>query len=399
MSLKIGVLGLTSNRNIGDYLLAEATKYLLKQYSETLVIVDIDLDPRGFNTHPGLKALNLKIYNGMRVLQPLVFALIQSRYLQYLYQYLYWHLKLNWHYKKSLHGLDAIVFSGGGFIKFKTQGLNYLDEQILKIAKRKNIPVMMSAVGIEGYDAKDIRCQNLKRALNFPVVKVITTRDDYQTLSTSYLDRKDIISSQVADPVLWLKEMLGASEPIRSKLIGINLINPNNFRDYGGELSYEKVLNFYKNLITELQLKGQLFKLFSNGMSKDMQFGQRLVTDLNLPPATLLPAPATSKELISEILSFDIILAARMHAGIVSTALEVPTLGLIWSEKIDLFTRIAGIRENYFSEKELDPALIANRLATRSVTEPNYKKVNELKQKTAQYLYEFLDSIGGKVAN
>jgi polysaccharide pyruvyl transferase WcaK-like protein len=399
MSLKIGVLGLTSNSNIGDYLLAEATKYLLKQYSETLVIVGIDLDPRGPNTHPGLKALNLKLYNGMRVLQPLVFALIRSKYLQYLYQYLYWHLKLNWHYKKSLQGLDAIVFSGGGFIKFKTQGLNYLDEQILKIAKRKNIPVMMSAVGIEGYDAKDIRCQNLKKALNFPVVKVITTRDDYQTLSTSYLDRKDIVSSQVADPVLWLKEMLGGTTSTKSKLIGINLINPHNFRDYGGELSYEKVLNFYKNLITELQLKGQLFKLFSNGMSQDMQFGHRLVTDLNLPPATLLPAPTTSKELISEILSFDIILAARMHAGIVSTALEVPTLGLIWSEKIDLFTRIVGIRDNYFSEKELDPALIANRLLTRSVTEPNYKQVNELKQKTARYLYEFLDSIGGKVAN
>jgi polysaccharide pyruvyl transferase WcaK-like protein len=203
----------------------------------------------------------------------------------------------------------------------------------------------------------------------------------------------------VADPVLWLKEMLSGTKSVNSKLIGINLINPHNFRDYGGELSYEKVLNFYKNLITELQLKGQLFKLFSNGMSQDMQFGQRLVTDLNLPPATLLPAPTTSKELIDDILGFDIILAARMHAGIVSTALEVPTLGLIWSEKIDLFTKIVGIRDNYFSESELDPALIANRLASRSVTDPNYKQVNELKQKTTQYLYEFLDSIGGKVAN
>ena len=399
MSIKVGVLGLTSNSNIGDYLLAEATKYLLKQYSETLIIVSVDLDPRGTNTHPGLKALNLKIYNGMRVLQPAVFAIIRSKSFQYLYQYLYWHIKLNWHYKKSLNGLDAIVFSGGGFIKFKTQGLNYLDEQILKIAKRRNIPVMMSAVGIEGYDARDIRCQNLKKALNFPVVKVITTRDDYQTLRTSYLERKDIVSSQVADPVLWLKEMLSGTKSVSLKLIGINLINPHNFRDYGGELSYEKVLNFYKNLITELQLKGQLFKLFSNGMSQDMQFGQRLVTDLNLPPATLLPAPTTSKELISDILGFDIILAARMHAGIVSTALEVSTLGLIWSEKIDLFTKIVGIRDNYFSEQELDPALIANRLASRSVTAPNYKQVNELKQKTTQYLYEFLDSIGGKVAN
>jgi polysaccharide pyruvyl transferase WcaK-like protein len=398
MSLKVGVLGLTSNSNIGDYLLAEATKYLLKQYSETLVIVDIDLDPRGPNTHPGLKALNLKIYNAMRVLQPAVFAVIRSKRLQYLYQYFYWHTKLNWHYRKSLKNLDAIVFSGGGFIKFKTQGLNYLDEQILKIANKNNIPVMMSAVGIEGYDAKDIRCQMLKKSLNLPVVKVITTRDDHQTLTGSYLARKDIVSSQVADPVLWLKEMLGQPEPAKSKLIGLNLINPHNFRDYGGELSYEKVLNFYKNLITELQQSGERFKLFSNGMSQDMQFGQRLLTDLNLPTSTLLEAPTTSKELISEILNFEIILAARMHAGIVSTALEVPTLGLIWSDKIELFTNIAGIRNNYFNENELDPALIANRLARKDVTKPDHKQLTELKQKTAQHLYEFLDSVGGKVA-
>jgi polysaccharide pyruvyl transferase WcaK-like protein len=182
-------------------------------------------------------------------------------------------------------------------------------------------------------------------------------------------------------------------------LIGLNLINPNNFRDYGGELSYEKVLNFYKNLITELQLSGEGFKLFSNGMSQDMQFGQRLLTDLNLPDSALLSAPSTSKQLISNILDFDIILAARMHAGIVSTSLEVPTLGLIWSDKIELFTNIAGIRNNYFNENELDPALIANRLAKRSVINPDQKKMSELKQKTAQYLYDFLDSLGGKIAN
>ena len=399
MSLKVGVLGLTSNSNIGDYLLAEATKYLLKQYSETLVIVDIDLDPRGPSTHPGLKALNLKIYNAMRVLQPTVFAIFRSRRFQYLYQYLYWHIKLNWHYRKSLTGLDAIVFSGGGFIKFKTQGLNYLDEQIIKIANKNNIPVMMSAVGIEGYDAKDVRCQMLKKSLNLPVVKVITTRDDHKTLTGSYLVRKDIVASQVADPVLWLKEMLHKIKPSKQKLIGLNLINPNNFRDYGGELSYEKVLNFYKNLITELQLSGEGFKLFSNGMSQDMQFGQRLLTDLNLPDSALLSAPSTSKQLISNILDFDIILAARMHAGIVSTSLEVPTLGLIWSDKIELFTNIAGIRNNYFNENELDPALIANRLAKRSVINPDQKKMSELKQKTAQYLYDFLDSLGGKIAN
>lgn len=399
MTLKIGVLGLTSNKNIGDYLLAEATKYLLKEYSEKLIIVDIDIDPRGPDSHPGIRKLNLKLYNGMRVLQPFLFSILRSRYLQYLYQYLYWHLKLNWHYKRSLRGLDAIVFSGGGFIKFRTQGLNYLDEQILKIANKRCIPVMMSAVGVEGFDEKDVRCLKLKQSLNLPVVKVITTRDDHETLRSKYIVRKEIVTDRVADPVLWLNSMLGKPNRSPEKLIGVNLVNPSNFRDYGGKMSGDQVLNFYKNLISELQIRKQPFVLFTNGMQADVKFGQRLLRDMNLSASSLLPAPETSKELISDLLRFDIILAARMHAGIVATALGVPTIGLIWGEKIELFARVYGIRPNYFAEAEMDPGLIASLLADRNAQQPDQATLENLRRGTSEYLHKFLDSLGAKVAS
>jgi len=394
MSLKIGVLGLTSNQNIGDYLLSEATKYLVKQYSETIVLVDIDLDPRGKVAYPGLKAVNLKVYNGMRALQPMIFSIVKSKSARYLYEYFYWHIKLNWHYRKVLHGLDGIVFSGGGFIKFRTQGLNYLDEQILRIANKKNIPVMLSAVGIEGYDPDDIRCRRLKAALNLPAVKVITTRDDQETLNAKYLVRKDIESGRVGDPVLWLGEMLGPKTKSPRELIGINLINPGNFRAYGGTFSREKVLNFYKNIITELQFGRQEFRLFTNGMVADIRLGKRLVRDLNLAPHVLLPRPINSQDLISDILSFDIILAARMHAGIVATALGVPVIGLIWSEKIEMFSKIVGIRHNYFDETEMNPVLIAERLSKRLVATPNNTEIEILKRANVKHLHKFLDSLG-----
>jgi polysaccharide pyruvyl transferase WcaK-like protein len=364
------------------------------KHSEPLVLVDVDLDPRGESTHTGLREANLKIYNLMRTIEPFVFNIISSRRVQYMYQYLYWHIKLNWYYRKLLSGLDAIVFSGGGFIKFRTQGLNYLDEQILRIASKKRIPTMLSAVGVEGYDDNDVRCKNLKVALNLPAVKVITTRDDYKTLETKYIIRKEIVSNVVADPVLWLGEMLGQTTQSKNRLIGINLINPLNFRDYGGKASRDKVLNFYKNLITELQMQSQDFRLFTNGMSVDLELGERLVADLNLQPETLLRRPLTSKDLIADILSFDIVFAARMHAGIVATALGLPTIGLIWAEKIDLFTKTVGIRKNYFDEAEMNPVLIAERLAMRKVTEPDKAEIEKLKKANVQHLHKFLDSLG-----
>lgn len=46
---------------------------------------------------------------------------------------------------------------------------------------------MMNGVGIEGYSETDIRCQRLKKAINQDCFKVITTRDDIDTLKTTIL--------------------------------------------------------------------------------------------------------------------------------------------------------------------------------------------------------------------
>ena len=50
--------------------------------------------------------------------------------------------------------------------------------EILNISQSKNIPVMLSAVGVEGYDVGFKECLRLKKALNLDCVKTITTRDD-----------------------------------------------------------------------------------------------------------------------------------------------------------------------------------------------------------------------------
>jgi polysaccharide pyruvyl transferase WcaK-like protein len=393
MTLKVAVLGLTSNKNIGDYLLVESTKYLLRNYSETLRIKDVDVDPRDLKDYQGLAFLGLKIHSAMRKAESAVFKLVKSPYLRYLYQYAYWYFRLNSHFKKTLTGVDAIIFSGGGFIKFKTQGLNYLDEQILKIARKRQIPVMMNAVGVEGYDENDVRCQNLKKALNFENVRVITTRDDVDTLAGHYVNRENLVTARVADPVLYLNAMLGNPTNKAKNVVGINLINPENFRSYGGRLDVNSVTNFYKNLIVELRKRGQAFELFSNGMAADMRFGEKLIEDLNLPKELLLPAPTTSKEFIELLRRYRIILASRMHAGISASAIGIPVVGMIWGEKIEMFSKIANVRKYYFDESELDAKNMAELLSGGKVLPLREKDVQQLKESTKEYLFAFLDGL------
>ncbi|HIY64803.1 MAG TPA: polysaccharide pyruvyl transferase family protein [Candidatus Agrococcus pullicola] len=399
MRRTIGVVGLTTNENVGDYLLVEASKYLLRTHDPDTVLVDIDVDPRNKQVRSGRRRLNFRVAEIMKAFERPVLSVFRGPRMTYYYNTMYWRTKLGWYFKQRVKNLDAIVFAGGGFIKFKTQGLNYLDELILKAAHKQNIPVMMNAVGVEGYSETDIRCQRLKRVLNYDNVKVITTRDDVDTLQGHYITNPNTVTERVGDPVFWLREMEIVDENVTKEAdrtgnrIGINLINPNNFSVYGSSISRASVVNFYRNLIAELQRRDADFYLFSNGMKVDQTFGRNLAVTMNLRKDQLINKPRTSREFVNLVAGFDIILSARMHAGITAYALDIPVVGLIWGEKLQFLTKITGLRDRYFDEHELDFKKIAGLLMNNDLPEPDLERRAELRNRTQRQLADFVDEV------
>lgn len=388
-----------TNENVGDYLLVEASKYLLRTHDPDIVLVDIDVDPKNDSIRSGMRRLNYRAAAVMKVFQRPVLSVLRGRRAAYHYNRLYWRTKLGWYFKDRIKDLDAIVFTGGGFIKFKTQGLNYIDELILETARMRDIPVMMNAVGVEGYSETDIRCQRLKKALNSDNVRVITTRDDIDTLDAHYITNPRIVTERVGDPVFWLREMeildenVGGQAERTGHRIGINLINPQNFSVYGGHISPDAIVNFYRNLIEELQRLDADFVLFSNGMTVDQAFGQSLVSSMNLRSDQLVHRPATSAEFVNLVAGFDIILSARMHAGITAYAIDVPVVGLIWGEKLQFLTEITGLRDRYFDEHELDVGKIARMLVSNDLPAPDSELRSELRERTRRQLTAFVESV------
>ena len=55
---------------------------------------------------------------------------------------------------------------------------DYQINDAMRLAKEYNKPVIFSAIGIEGYDEDNAKCQRLKKTLNYDNVRVITTRGD-----------------------------------------------------------------------------------------------------------------------------------------------------------------------------------------------------------------------------
>ena len=90
---------------------------------------------------------------------------------------------------------------------------------------------------------------------------------------------------------------------------------------------------------------------------------------------------------------FDIILSARMHAGITAYAIDVPVVGLIWGEKLQFLTEITGLRDRYFDEHELDVAKIARLLVSNDLPDPDYELRAELRDRTRRQLARFVESV------
>lgn len=391
---KVAIVGLYSIPNMGDKILCEASQYLTRQIAPEFQIKEVDVCPRYASDYKGWDYIKYRVSRKMKTNAEKKFTYEDSSESRYRYEYFMWQLRLNRYYQKAFSDVDAIVFAGGGFLKFRTQGLNYYVEQIIKIAKERNIPVMMNGVGIEGYDETDIRCQNLKQIINSSCVKVITTRDDVDILQNCYIENPDIKTARVGDPALWTPECYGVKRNPDSRTVGINVIRGKVFRDYGNTYSYEELKEFYKELIRGADRRGMDWVLFSNGMKSDQKFGKTILQELEIPVEDkLLPAPKTSMELLEQVRSFKCIFGARLHACITAYSMGVPVVGFIWNEKTRFFADIIGKKENFFEEADMQANRILDQMETASVSEYDTSIRSNLKELTKHYMEEFFNQL------
>lgn len=391
---KVAVIGLYAIKNAGDNILCEATQYLIKQKNPEVQIVEVDVNPR-IKSYKGLELIPFWISKVLIRISGSIFKYENSSKFRYYYEYFMWWLKINRKFKTQLKDVDAIVFAGGGFLKFRTQGLNYYVEQIMKIAKKNNIPVMMNGVGIEGYSETDIRCQRLKKAINQDCFKVITTRDDIDTLKNNYIVNPNTKIAHVGDPALWVQECYNMKRNENpSNVVGINVIRGRVYQAYGNTLSEFELLNFYKKLVQGVEERGWDWVLFSNGMAADQKFGAMLLRALGCSDRTkILPTANNSVDFLEQIRSFKLVFGARLHACITSYALDVPVVGLIWSEKLRIFADVIGKKNSYFEESELNIDNILD--AMEREMNSNYDKSirDDLRARTKNYLEMFMDML------
>ena len=244
--------------------------------------------------------------------------------------------------------VDAVVFAGG-IIKCTNENFWQYMPEIINEAQKYNVPVFLSAIGVEKFYPDDMRSVSLKKALNQPCIKGISVRDDIDTLKRDYIENKNIKLYSVHDPAVWCAQTYKKyikNKKQNTELVGLGITREKLFADYGNpQIDRQFQLDFWKGIILELDKRNVKWKVFTNGDTYDEIFAKEVLSYVG--HGEKLSAPLDAQTLVSDISQFSSVIAGRMHSNIVSYALSIPSIGFVWNQKLRFWGEKIGYSERF----------------------------------------------------
>ncbi len=382
----IAVVSLEGINNAGEEILRFTTSQCLKK--ENINLKRIEIDPDDSALYSNLGFFSKSMYRLVQIIYYRIFGgnSFRLKNLSYI-------ICRKKYYREALKNVDAVVYALG-MLKFTTQDISFKFNMINKEANKQNIPVMMSAMSIAEADENDRRYHQLVKAVNYPSVKMITTRDGtvgIERLKNDYVRKSDIDIRAVGDPALMIPDFYNVKKS-ESNLVGINLIRKDIFKNYGKEFSPEQMTEFYCGLIKEIEKRNSDWVLFCNGIKSDYEFGKELLYKLNLDESKLIRCPHSAEEFISDVSNFKVVLGARLHACITSVSLGIPVVGLLWDDKLRYFSETMGIADFFVDETNIEPCYIADLIQKASDFELDKDNISKLKEKTRKSFADFIQN-------
>lgn len=264
--------------------------------------------------------------------------------------------------KNQLRGKQAVVFPGGGMnsIVFNQRLLEIYD----LIEQQADTEVYFNAVGISRVRPKLQNEKLLEKLFQKPQTVQVTTRGDFGQLLL-YLNKSMKYPPRlVLDPAVFAGEAYGIQRKTKTQKVGLGIIRPEIFEANGNQFSAGDVREMYEKIIRKLQEKGYEWELFTNGMAQDEAFGWEILGSMGLKSRRYMKHSVKSgRQLVKRIAGYRGVIASRLHANILATSLGIPSVGLVWNDKMNLFADAIGARERYLSGIQLlDASGIVSRL-------------------------------------
>lgn len=347
--MKVLVIGDATSTNLGDPVLTHSAAYLVKKIvaSEQLgyeveEFSIVERIPSNFHqsknvaqTSPIKEKRILAIGNLFSKLKVIINWLIRDRksFLSRLEKQI------------SCDQKTIFVIAGGAMISNSWVYALRLNE-IVSYAEKSGGKVVFNSVGIEKTIAKSVTRFFYRKMLKKNAVVAFSTRDNSDEVKK--LTNRKQFYKQTADPGVFCSEAYGVAKKTQ-EIVGIGVISTQAYHSISKinkkakEISEDTLIEFWHNLIVELEKKHIKWKIFSNGGPKDYLMACKLIEKYNYPKEKLLELPLSPEQLVLQISGFSAIVAHRLHALIIATSLNIPVIPVVWSNKVQKFAELIKI--------------------------------------------------------
>ena len=297
------------------------------------------------------------------------------------------------YYEPLIKNADLICFAGGGILQSTYLQFWTGIYAILKYSDKYKKKVYFNAVGIE---KPKIFAEHIfyKYLLNKKCVRAVTTRDNIDYLKS--IMNKSKMCLRILDSACWTGECYQI-KPQSPETIGIGVIRPKIFPANGLNICAHDALKMYVNIIEAAEKRGYRCRLFCNGNIKDYEFGELILNKMGREKSFLAPIPGTPAQMVSTINGYKALIAARLHANITAVSLGIPTVGIVWHEKVLFFAKFMNLKWNFITpDKFNDAVYIVNQLEKAISTGIDAEAFESMKKNTydiiKRFLYENFDN-------
>lgn len=282
---------------------------------------------------------------------------------------------------------DIVIFGGAPLFNYRYQTFYERTAVTLEIAGKYGKPVIFSAIGVEGYDENNEKCQRLKKTLNSGCVKQITTRDDFESLQ-KFVDGGQVKIGKVSDPAVFASKIFekftADKEEKEKKRVGIFILRANGFKDNGVNFSRENAAALWKEVVCGLEKKGYDYELVTSGHFGDEAFLDLLVKNYNFNIDKCVFNMNSPERLIKKISSYDAVVTCRLHPSIISFSLDVPSLGVVWNSKVRYFYESIG-----YADRIID----VTKMGADSIIDKIERIISEGVSKDQEYLMSVYNAL------
>jgi len=333
---KIVIAGRTYSSNLGDGIIAECLQYLFAQVAPEHEIQLLDLggletwlplQPQLFSRRRNyLKRVllgNKTIYSSITLLR--WYASARRRCV------------LQW--DAALSGASLLVIGGGQLLMDNHLRFPLRIHTLGKLAQQRSIPTHFLACGVNRTWSPLAR--RLFRSIVTQAAS-ISVRDSESQKRLLQLLPQAPLPTQTFDPAIWAAECYPRVDIAESQVrtVGIGVIGlkaVNAHAPAGQKFTEEALLQFWLDILIQIQRSQLPCELFTNGAADDYALAEKVRQEAYVRlgiNCSLAPRPYRPVDLVQQIQTYRTVIAARLHANLIALSHGIPTVGIVWDNKV-----------------------------------------------------------------